>query len=76
MKNIKFDLALSFCMLRKVFSHFFFLKMLGLSKSIGVFVSPLPCNGKFECSVYVFRSPWMMQDIQAFDRMDPIIIRH
>ena len=66
----------AFICVGKYFHIFFQKKMLGLSKAIGDFVSPLPCNGKFECSVYVFRSPWMMQDIQAFDRMDPIIIRH
>ena len=40
MKNVKFDCALSFYMLRKVFSHFFSKKILGLSKAIWVFVSP------------------------------------
>ena len=38
MKNVKFDHALSFYMVRKVFSHFFSKKILGLSKAIGVFV--------------------------------------
>ena len=40
MKNVKFDHALSFYMVRKVFSHFFSKKILGLSKAIRVFESP------------------------------------
>ena len=61
MKNVKFDHALSFYILRKVFSHFFSKKTLGLSKAIGVFEFPLPCNRKFECSVHIFRGPWATQ---------------
>ena len=37
MWNVKFDHALSFYMLRKVFSHYFSKKKLGLSKAVGVF---------------------------------------
>jgi hypothetical protein len=40
MKNVKFDHALSFYMLRKVLSHFFSKTILGLSKAIGVFGPP------------------------------------
>ena len=40
MKNVKFDHALTFYMLRKVFSHFFSKKILGLSKAIGGIESP------------------------------------
>ena len=35
MRNVKFDHALTFYMLRKVFSPFFSKKILGLSKAIG-----------------------------------------
>ena len=48
-------------MLRKVFSHFF-QKILDLSKAIGGFESPLPCNGNFECSVHIFRDPCLGSD--------------
>ena len=57
MKYIKLGHTLSFYMLRKVFSHLFSKKILGPTKAIGVFESPLPCNGKFECSVQIFRGP-------------------
>ena len=40
MRNVKFDHALTFYMLRKVFSHFFSKKILDLSKAIGGFESP------------------------------------
>ena len=40
MRNVKFDQALTFYMLRKVFSHFFSIKILDLSKGIGGFESP------------------------------------
>ena len=61
MRNVKYDHALpfGFYMLRKLFSHFLKKYILGLSKAI----VPLPCNGKFECSVHIFRGPW-------FSKMD------
>ena len=31
-----------------------------LSKAIGFFVSALPFNGKCECSVHIFRGPWLI----------------
>ena len=40
MRNVKFDHALTFYMLRKVFSHFFSKTILGLSKAIEIFESP------------------------------------
>ena len=43
----------AFIWLGKYFSNL--KKILGLSKAIGVFESPLPCNGKFECSIHIFR---------------------
>ena len=43
--------------IRNYFHIFFFKKILGVSKTIRVFESPLPCNGKFECSFHIFRGP-------------------
>ena len=59
MKYIKLGHTISFYMLRKVFSPFFSKKILGPTKDIVVFESPLPCNGTFECSVHIFRGPWI-----------------
>ena len=58
-KNVKLDHAPSFICLGKYFHTFFQKKILGLSRAIGVFPSLLPCNGKCECSVHIFRGPWI-----------------
>ena len=47
-----------FICLGKYAHTFFSKKMMDLSKAIGGFESPLPCNRKFECSVHIFRGPW------------------
>ena len=43
-----------FICLGKYFHTFFQKKILDLNNAIGGFDSPLPFNGKFECSVHIF----------------------
>ena len=57
MKYIKLGHILSFFMLRKVFSDFFSNKQWAPLKVQGFLSPPLPCNGKFECSVHIYRGP-------------------
>ena len=58
MKNIKLGYALSFYMHRKILLYKKKIKkILGISKAIGVIVSPLLCIWQFECSVHIFRGP-------------------
>ena len=55
MKNIKLGHALSFYMHKLL--HKKIKKILGISKTIRVFESPLLCIWQFECSVHIFRGP-------------------
>ena len=49
MKNVRFDHAISFHMLRKVFSYIFSKTMLGLSVKLEM----------GNLSVHIFRGPWL-----------------
>ena len=61
MKNIKLDHALSF-----------FKKTLGLSKAIGVFVSPpLLGIGPFECFVHILGGPGTTAHCTALETFEP-----
>jgi hypothetical protein len=60
MKNVKLGHALSFYMHRKVFSLFFTKKILGFSKAKGFLCPPYLVIANFECSVHIYRGPWIV----------------
>ena len=45
---------------RKIISRKNIKKIFGVSKAISVFESLLLCIWQFECSVYIFRGPWLI----------------
>ena len=57
MKNIKFGHSLSFYIHIKMISSVKIKKILGISKAIRGFESPLLCIWQFEISVHIFMGP-------------------
>ena len=45
-------------------------KILGTSKAIRIFESPLLCIWQFECSVHIFRGPWVVEEIDVIKLLD------